>query len=162
MSANVSSTVPTLPLEATTSTSLPAAQVEVIKDASSTDKALKAVVALDEEEDPLAQTKRLIRKFSSKYGIDVDTAYGIAYCESGLKQFDKDGKIIRGKVNPDDVGIFQINEKYHLERSRELGMDIYTQSGNIEYAMWMMKKEGVKHWNYSKSCWYGQKIAFNN
>jgi len=90
---------------------------------------------------------------SKKYGIYGDTALRIAKCESDFHQFDENGNVARGKVNPSDVGVFQINEKYHLDRSQNLDLDIHTTKGNIEYAMWLMKKEGTKHWNWSKPCW---------
>ncbi len=88
--------------------------------------------------------------------IDVDDALArkIAFCESSLKQFDpKTGTLIRGVYNQRDTGLFQINEKYHLARSRELGYDIYTTDGNIAYAMYLLSKEGTKHWYWSKPCW---------
>ncbi len=90
---------------------------------------------------------------SKKYGIYADTALKIAKCESGFNQFDENGEIVRGIVNSKDVGVFQINEGYHLNQSQALDMDIHTTKGNIEYALWLMKKEGIKHWNWSKPCW---------
>ena len=92
-----------------------------------------------------------IVKASDKYGIDTDTR--IAKCESDFRQYTSDGEVMRGEKNPDDVGIFQINEKYHLEGSQALGFDIHKTNDNIDYAMWLMKKEGNRHWNWSKPCW---------
>jgi hypothetical protein len=85
--------------------------------------------------------------------IDSKLAVKIAFCESRLTQFDSDGKVLRGKQNPQDVGIFQINEKYHLEASQKLGYDIYTTEGNIAYGLYLLKKEGSRPWAWSKSCW---------
>jgi hypothetical protein len=91
---------------------------------------------------------------SAKYGIHADTALKIAKCESEFHQYNSsNGEVYRGEVNPADVGVFQINEKYHLERSESLGLDIHKTHDNIEYAMWLMKKEGNRHWNWSKPCW---------
>lgn len=90
---------------------------------------------------------------SAKYGLQADTALRIAKCESEFHQYTSDGEVYRGEVNPADVGIFQINEKYHLSRSEALGFDIHQTADNIEYAMWLMKKEGNRHWNWSKPCW---------
>ncbi|MCX6713954.1 MAG: hypothetical protein NTV48_02510 [Candidatus Vogelbacteria bacterium] len=95
----------------------------------------------------------LIIDTSKKYGVYADTALRIAKCESNFQQYDENGNIVRGKVNPNDAGVFQINEKYHLRRSQGLNLDIHTTKGNIEYAMWLMKNEGNKHWNWSKPCW---------
>lgn len=86
--------------------------------------------------------------------IDGKTAIKIAACESTLRQFDAEtGEPLRGVHNPADVGLFQINEKYHLKKSQSLGYDIYTTEGNIGYAMYLMKEDGLRHWTYSKKCW---------
>lgn len=90
---------------------------------------------------------------SLAYGLDPDLSLRIARCESELRQYNKDGEVLRGIHNPQDVGIFQINEKYHLQDSQKLGLDIYSAEGNIEYAMEIMKRDGVRHWNYSRACW---------
>ena len=97
---------------------------------------------------------------SQRYGVDTDTALRIAYCESGFRQYNESGEPLRGQQNPADIGIFQINEKYHLDQSQALGFDIHQRYGNIEYAMWLIKKETNKHWKWSKPCWNGeQKLA---
>jgi hypothetical protein len=77
----------------------------------------------------------------------------ISWCESKNRQFNADGSIHRGEINPQDVGKYQINEFYHLEASRKLGMDIYTEEGNTMYALYLYEHEGTTPWNWSKSCW---------
>ncbi len=94
-----------------------------------------------------------IRTAASAYNVDAGTAIAIARCESGLLQYNKDGSVLRGRVTPKDVGVFQVNEYYHLAKSKELGFNIYTTEGNINYALWLMKNEGTKHWVWSKHCW---------
>jgi hypothetical protein len=47
----------------------------------------------------------------------------------------------------------QINEKYHLEESVKLGMNIHTLEGNLEYAKHLYETEGTKPWKYSSACW---------
>ncbi len=83
----------------------------------------------------------------------------IAFCESRTGQFDKDGNVVRGKVNPKDVGKFQINEYYWLEKSIELGYNIYTEKGNIKMALWIYESRGLSPWNASKPCW-GKYLTF--
>jgi hypothetical protein len=100
----------------------------------------------------------MIKETSEKYGVDDNLAVEIARCESGLRQYSADGTIVRGKVNPQDVGVFQINENYHLRQSQEQGHDIYTTRGNIEYAILLIKKSGNKPWSASKPCW-GDHVA---
>lgn len=77
----------------------------------------------------------------------------ISYCESRFTQFDKNGEIFRGRQNPDDVGVMQINTKYHLKESKKLGMDIYTLKGNLEYGKYLYEHQGSAPWNASSPCW---------
>ena len=80
----------------------------------------------------------------------------IARCESRFRQFNADGSVLRGTVNPKDVGLFQINERYWLKKSKELDYDIYAERGNIEMALWLYKKNGTRDWSASKPCWGGK------
>jgi len=105
---------------------------------------------------PVAQAESLDQVITAKArenGVNPTLASNIAYCESTNRQFDDLGKPLRGERNPKDIGLFQINEKYHLKTSQDLGYDIYTTEGNIDYAMWLLKNEGSQHWDYSKLCW---------
>ena len=63
----------------------------------------------------------------------------ISYCESRFRQYDKDGSVLRGIQNNKDVGLFQINEKYHLERAKKMGYDIYSPEGYMAYARLLFK-----------------------
>lgn len=73
-------------------------------------------------------------------------------------QFNRDGSVHRGVQNPKDVGKYQINEYYHLEASRGLGVDIYTLEGNTKYALYLYSKNGSRDWNWSRGCWNNQKV----
>lgn len=77
----------------------------------------------------------------------------IALCESGGRQFTDDGLVLRGAVNPDDTGYFQINRKYHLAQALKLGADIDTIEGNISYGLWLYEHHGTTDWLASKKCW---------
>lgn len=77
----------------------------------------------------------------------------IAFCESGHRQFNENGSVLRGYVNSQDVGLMQINEKYHLSTAQKLGINIYTTEGNIEYAQYLYRTQGVKPWVHSSHCW---------
>ncbi len=77
----------------------------------------------------------------------------IAFCESSFQHYTKDGQVIRGKVDSRDVGLMQINEKYHLETSLKHGFDIYTIEGNMAYAEWLYERQGTAPWNASAPCW---------
>lgn len=82
----------------------------------------------------------------------------ICTCESGRGighpvQFNADGSVRRGQVNPHDIGMCQINSDYHEAAATKLGMDIYTTAGNIKYANYLYEHEGTTPWSWSKSCW---------
>lgn len=82
----------------------------------------------------------------------------ISWCESKFRQFNADGTIHRGEINPNDVGLFQINTYYHLETAKKMNIDIFTPEGNLDYAEYLFEKEGSRPWNSSKGCW-GREIA---
>ena len=65
----------------------------------------------------------------------------IAKCESRFRQFDESGDVLRGTVTPEDIGVMQINKRYHLLKSKDLGYDIHTLDGNMAYAKWLYEKE---------------------
>lgn len=88
-----------------------------------------------------------------EYFKDIPIMQDIAYCESRDRQFNPDGTVFRGKVNSDDVGVMQVNTDYHLDRATDLGMDLFTTEGNMEYARHLFEKEGTTPWDSSSKCW---------
>ena len=87
------------------------------------------------------------------YFEDTPVLGEIAKCESQFTQFNKNGTIHRGVVNSKDVGVMQINEHYHLSTAKQLGYDIYTLQGNMDYAKHLYDEQGVAPWSASASCW---------
>lgn len=77
----------------------------------------------------------------------------IARCESGDKHFKEDGKVIQGRINPQDIGRYQINLKYHGDRAKSLEIDLWSEKGNEEYALLLYREQGTKPWYLSKGCW---------
>lgn len=106
-----------------------------------------------DELDTIATAEEKIIDQAERLGLDSSVAVRIARCESGLRQFDDQGRPLRGQINPLDTGIFQLNEKYHLANCQRLGFDIYTEKGNIDCALNLMKREGTTPWNWSRQCW---------
>lgn len=104
----------------------------------------------------------MVTESAQQNGIEPELALKIAECESNLRQFGKQGNVLRGIDNPEDVGVFQINETYHLEESQKQGFNIYTAEGNIDYAMSLLKQQGSKPWHWSKKCWIATEIALNS
>ena len=83
----------------------------------------------------------------------------IARCESTFRQFDQSGNIIRGKVNQEDVGVMQINEKYHADEAVKLGYNIYTVEGNVAFGKYLYNKYGSDPWSSSSKCWSDAELA---
>lgn len=77
----------------------------------------------------------------------------IAKCESGGNQFDKNGKVIKGKANKADTGKYQINIKIWGAKAKELGLDLNTLEGNKAMATWIFFHKGSVPWVASSKCW---------
>ena len=77
----------------------------------------------------------------------------IALCESGNRQFNSSGTVLRGNYNKHDLGRFQINELYHASSAQKLGLDLYTDEGNTAFALYLYQTQGTTPWNLSKKCW---------
>lgn len=108
------------------------------------------VVSATKVESAMKQTtEEIVRDYFKTTPIMVE----VARCESRFTQFDKDGSIHRGVINDADVGVMQINEFYHLEKSKQLGMDIHTLEGNLDYAKYLYEKQGTAPWKASSKCW---------
>ena len=77
----------------------------------------------------------------------------IAWCESKGKHYDEHAEVLRGNVNPYDIGKYQINIRYWGNEAQKLGYDIFSEEGNEDMAIAMYEKYGTKPWYWSKKCW---------
>lgn len=98
-------------------------------------------------------SQKEVEEYVREYFKETPILAEVARCESTLRQFGKDGYVIRGIVDKRDVGLMQINEGYHLETANKLGHDIYTIEGNMEYAKVLYQKFGLSPWKASSKCW---------
>ena len=112
--------------------------------ATSTDNSAIVTVTTD---------RKSLEKYLRENYADTPMLLEIARCESTFTHYDKNGDVIRGRVNSADVGLMQINEKYHLETAEKLGLDIHTVEGNVNYAKYLYDNEGVQPWSASSPCW---------
>ena len=101
----------------------------------------------------------MVEKIVRSYFKDNPILSNIAWCESRFRHYDADGNIHRGEVNNRDVGVMQINERFHLNQALKFGYDIYTLKGNMAYAKYLYDKEGSVPWNSSSKCWKKKEIA---
>jgi hypothetical protein len=77
----------------------------------------------------------------------------IAQCESSGQQFARDGQVLRGKRNPQDTGLFQINAVVWAKQAEALGYDIRTRDGNESMARYIFDNYGSVPWQSSAKCW---------
>jgi hypothetical protein len=116
--------------------------------------AFTAPVALTASSDyQLSQSPETMAAYVRDYYEDTPILANIAFCESRFRHLNEKGEIFRGKVNTDDIGVMQINTKYHLDRAEEMDIDLYSLKGNLEYAKFLYTKEGTTPWNSSRPCW---------
>ena len=97
-----------------------------------------------------------VKENVASYFKDSPIMVKIAWCESRFRQTGTDGKIVRGKVNPSDIGVMQINTDYHAEKAESMGIDIFTLEGNLAYAKYLYEKQGTAPWNSSSPCWQNE------
>jgi hypothetical protein len=61
-------------------------------------------------------------------------------CESNFVHYKPDGTVLRGRVDPKDSGVSQINERYHPSVNTE---DLWS---NLAYARELFDAEGTGPW----------------
>jgi hypothetical protein len=79
--------------------------------------------------------------------------YRIAQCESRGQHWAKNGTVLRGKQNPHDLGLFQINTVVWGKKAQELGYDLRTPEGNVLMARYLFENYGSVPWQRSAACW---------
>ncbi len=78
---------------------------------------------------------------------DEPIMLAIAQCESGIRQYNGSGEVIRSHTA--DSGLFQINDVW-LTKAQELGYDINTVEGNIAMAQHIKEVQGLRAWSCYK------------
>jgi hypothetical protein len=110
----------------------------------------------------ITKDPKVMEKYLRQVFADEPILVEIARCESNFRHYDKDGMVVKGRVDSADIGVMQINERYHADTAEKLGLDIHTITGNIAYAKYLYAKEGTKPWSASEKCWsVGSAIAKN-
>ena len=72
------------------------------------------------------------------------------------RHYEEDGvTVLRGKINPLDVGACQINLKYHEQAATSMGLDLFKEEDNYAYANYLYDQQGFKPWSWSAHC-HGQ------
>jgi hypothetical protein len=81
--------------------------------------------------------------------VEFDELGKIAVCESNFQHFDENGEVLKGKITPEDIGKWQINEYFWGETAEKLGINFYTEQGNKEMAEYIYETVGVQAWSAS-------------
>lgn len=73
----------------------------------------------------------------------------VARGESGLKQWHPNGKLVTGRVDPRDSGLFQINSGYWDAEAKRLGLDYKNNiEDNVKMARHIADTQGITAWVY--------------
>lgn len=111
------------------------------------------VVTQDLTSTIVEQEAKTLEHYVREHFSDTPVLAEIARCESGFVHFTDSGKILRGRVDNNDVGLMQINERFHLNSAKKLGYDIYSIEGNMAYAKYIYERDGAAPWYASSKCW---------
>lgn len=90
--------------------------------------------------------ERIKSEIRKVFHEEPETFVKIAKCESGLLPHAHNAKT-------NDGGILQINDHYHGERLKELGLDPFKVEDNLKYGRMLYDEFGKQPWSASKHCW---------
>lgn len=124
---------------------------EVVDVATSTDEVLLATTTIEIEEPAEVM---LSIPYPLKH-VCACESLGNPYAEP--THYAADGSVLRGRINPRDVGICQINLDYHEATARAMGLDLMSRNDNITYAVNLHERQGLQPWAWSQGCW-GQAV----
>ncbi len=94
-------------------------------------------------------TETIVRTYFS----DIPVMIQIARCESTFRHTLSDGSVLRGRVDPADTGVMQINLRYHGTQAERLGLELTDIYDNMAYARDLYKRQGTQPWSASAPCW---------
>lgn len=109
------------------------------------------------QEVAVADTERIVRS----YFKDIPVLIQIARCESTFRHTLSDGSILKGRVDPADTGVMQINKRYHEKAAAALKLNLDDIYHNMAYARHLYETQGTQPWSASAPCW-NSTLALNN
>ena len=118
-----------------------------------------APVALADSNDfTMSKNPETVEAYVRDYYATTPILAEIAKCESHFRHLGSDGMVIK---NPKSsaIGVMQIMSSIHDPVADELGIDITSLKGNLDYAKYLYETQGTKPWNSSKACWGKQVVA---
>lgn len=87
------------------------------------------------------------------YFKDIPIMIEVARCESTFRHELADGSILKGKVDPADTGVMQINKRYHQAAAISMDLNLEKIEDNMAYARHLYDTQGVQPWSASAPCW---------
>jgi len=114
-----------------------------------TDTAYGTIVDENTQTAVVASTESIVREYFN----DIPVMIQVARCESQFRQTRADGSVLRGRVDPRDVGVMQINTGYHGDRAAQLGFNLENIYDNMAYARDLYQRQGTQPWRASAPCW---------
>ena len=85
--------------------------------------------------------------------VPICACEGMGSVNEKPTHFNPDGTVKRGKINPHDIGICQINLDWNGDTAARMGLDLFKEADNIKFANWLYQQKGATPWNWSRSCW---------
>lgn len=87
------------------------------------------------------------------YFRDIPIMAKISKCESGFRQYNSDGSLLRNSEGSSAVGAMQIMVSVHNPVLKKLGYDVTRLKDNLAFARHLYNQSGTQPWNSSKHCW---------
>jgi hypothetical protein len=106
-------------------------------------------VAAEVKTHKATDTEAIVRS----YFRDIPVLIQIARCESTFRHTLEDGSVLKGKVDPADTGVMQINKRFHSTTAAAMDLNLDDIYHNMAYARFLYETEGTKPWAASASCW---------
>lgn len=97
-----------------------------------------------------------ITRLAKQYSVNEKKVRRVIACESQMYGSAVNHNLdSSGKVWSSDYGPMQINDYFHEDTMRKLGLDIHNQWDSLEYGFILISKGGYKYWKASSGCWSG-------
>ena len=97
---------------------------------------------------PMGKPLEIALKISKETGKPLTTISKIMFYES---HYDSNS-VHHNKNHTYDSGLMQINSS-HLEEAKKMGIDIFTDEGNAQFSIYLIKTYGLSPWSASKIHW---------
>ncbi len=120
---------------------------------SSTEYGKITTTSVVDESTVLAMSGNNVEDIVRSYFHDIPVMVQVARCESAFRHTLPDGTILKGKVDPADTGVMQINKRYHEKAAAAMNLNLDNIYQNMAYARHLYETQGTRPWKASSACW---------